>query len=295
MKLTLSRTLNRRFFLVAVASITASTVVACSSAQKTATSPGTSPSASNASAPAAKEKIKVGVSPVPAGDILKFVKNNLAPEAGLDIDIVEFNDGIQPNLALKEGQIDANYFQHVPYMEDFGKKHGFKMVALTPPIHLNPVGLFSKKHKSLADVPQNALVTIPNDPANAYRALKVMDKAGLIKLKDTADQVAGVKDIAENPKNLQFKEIPGAQAIPTLPDVDLAGITGNWVVQSGMKTDRDALALETAQNPLYAVTVTTLEGKENDPRVQKLYKLLRDDRVKAYIKEKYQGAVLPIP
>ncbi len=122
-----------------------------------------------------------------------------------------------------------------------------------------------------------------------------MDTAGLIKLKETAGQVAGVKDIAENPKNLQFKEIPGAQAIPTLPDVDLAGITGNWVMQSGMKTDRDALALETVQNPLYAVTVTTLEGKENDPRVQKLYKLLRDDRVKTFIKEKYQGAVLPTP
>ena len=168
MKFTQKFCSNRRFFLIAAASFTASTVFACGSPQETVTNSGTAPSAANVATTGVKESIKVGVSPVPAGDILKFVKNNLAPQAGLDIQIVEFNDGVQPNIALKEEQIDANYFQHVPYMEDFGKKHGFKMVALNPPIHLNPVGLFSKKHKSLADLPQNALVTIPNDPANAY-------------------------------------------------------------------------------------------------------------------------------
>lgn len=285
---------TRRFFLLAAASFTASTLVAGCGSSPTVTS--SSPSATTAaSTTAAKETIKVGVSPVPAGDILKFVKNNLAAEAGLDIQITEFNDGVQPNIALKEGQIDANYFQHVPYMEEFGRKHGFKMVALNPPIHLNPVGIFSKRYKSLSDVPQNALVSIPNDASNAYRSLKVLEASGLIKLKQTSGQVASVKDIVENPKNLKFKEIPGAQAIGSLPDVDLAGITGNWVLQSGMKTDRDALAIESAKDPIYAVTVTTLEGKETDPRVQKLYKLLRDDRVKEFIKQKYQGAVIPIP
>ncbi|BAY49567.1 putative lipoprotein [Scytonema sp. HK-05] len=292
---------KRRFFLLTAASFTASLVFSScaapqnSSTSNTAVSSPTATTASNTTATGAKEKIKVGVSPVPAGDILKFVKDNLAPQAGLDIEIVTFNDSVQDNYALRDGLIDANYFQHVPFMEDFGKRHNIKMVALNPPIHLNPVGVYSKRHKSLAEVPQNAIVTIPDDVNNAHRALKVLEDAKLIKLKKNAGVLASVKDVVENPKNLKIKEIPGAQAIPSLPDVDLAAMTGNWVVQSGMRTDKDALALESAQNPLYAVTVTTLQGKENDPKVQKLYKLLRDDKVKQFIKDKYQGAVLPIP
>jgi D-methionine transport system substrate-binding protein len=290
--------INRRFFLVAVTSFAASTVFAsCSSPQNnSATAPNLSATtAANTVATATKEKIKVGVSPVPAGEILEFVKKNLAPQAGLDIEIVTFNDSVQDNYALRDGLIDANYFQHVPFMEDFGKRHNIKMVALNPPIHLNPVGVYSKRHKSLAEVPQNGLVTIPDDINNAHRALKVLENAKLIKLKNNAGVLASAKDIVENPKNLTIKEIAGAQAIPSLPDVDLAAITGNWVVQSGMRTDKDALAIESTQNPIYAVTVTTLQGKENDPKVQKLYKLLRDDKVKNFIKEKYKGAVLPIP
>ncbi|BAY08956.1 putative periplasmic protein [Calothrix sp. NIES-2098] len=288
--------IKRRFFVIATASFLA-TVTSCSSQQNNATNTTNSPTATTAAntvATKAKDKIKVGVSPVPAGEILEFVKKNLAPEAGLDIEIVTFNDPVQNNTALKDGQIDANYFQHIPYMEDYGKRKNLQMYAFTPQIHLNPVGIFSKKYKSLAEVPNKALVTIPDDISNAHRALKVLEEAKLIKLKPNS-QPASPKDIIENPKNLLIKEIPGAQAIPTLPDVDLAGITGNWVVQSGMKTDKDALAIESAQNPLYAVTVTTLAGKENDPRIQKLHKLLRDDKVKQFIREKYQGAVLPIP
>jgi len=291
---------NRRFFLIATASFVASAVFSsCTRPQNNsaANAPASSPTATTAANTAAtgtKEKIKVGVSPVPAGEIMEFVQKNIAPEAGLEVEIVTFNDAVQNNTALKDGQIDANYFQHIPFMEDFGNRKNMKMYAFTPQIHLNPVGLFSQKHKSFKELPDRALVTIPDDVSNAHRALKVMEEAGLIKLKPNV-QPASVKDIIDNPKNLQIKEIPGAQAIPTLPDVDLAGVTGNWVVQSGMKTDKDALAIESAQNPLYAVTLTTLEGKENDPRIQKLYKLLRDDRVKQFIREKYQGAVLPIP
>jgi D-methionine transport system substrate-binding protein len=287
---------NRRFFVTALASLSASIVFAsCTTPQTASNSPAdASPAAASPVATAEQNPLKVGVSPVPAGEILEFVVKNLAPEAGLKVEVVTFNDPVQNNTALKDGAVDANYFQHIPFMEDFEKRKDMKMYAFTPQIHLNPVGLFSKKHKSIADIPQNALVTIPDDVSNANRALKVLESAGLIKLKPGVT-VASVKDIVENPKNLQIKEIPGAQAIPTLPDVDLAGITGNWVVQSGMKTDKDALALETAQNPIYAVTLTTLEGKESDPRIQLLYKLLRDDRVKQFIRDKYQGAVLPIP
>lgn len=294
-----SLTINRRFFAIAFTSLAASTVFAsCSSPQNNSVS-NTAPApsattAANTTTTKAKEKIKVGVTPVPAGDILKFVKDNLAPQAGLDIEIVTFNDFVQNNTALKDGVIDANYFQHIPFMEDYGKKNNFQMYAFTPQIHLNPVGLFSKKYKSLKDVPNKALVTIPDDPSNAHRALKVLEEGGLIKLKPNV-RPASPKDITENPKNIQIKEIPGGQAIPTLPDVDLAGVTGNWIVQAGLKTDKDALALESTKDPMYAVTVTTLKGKETDPKIVKLHHLLRDDKVKQFIKDKYQGAVLPIP
>lgn len=297
MKFTMN--INRRFFLIAVTSFAASTIFSsCSSPQNnsatnTTTNPSVTPAA-NTTTTGAREKIKVGVTPVPAGEILEFVKKNIAPEAGLDIEIVTFNDFVQNNTALKDGVIDANYFQHIPFMQDYGKKHNFEMYAFTPQIHLNPVGLFSKKYKSLKDVPNKALVTIPDDPSNAHRALKVLEEAGVIKLKPNV-RPASPKDIIDNPKNIQIKEIPGAQAIPSLPDVDLAGVTGNWIVQAGLKTDKDALALETGKDPIYAVTVTTLKGKETDPRIQQLYKLLRDDRVKQFIKDKYQGAVIPIP
>ncbi|MBH8572405.1 NLPA lipoprotein [Nostocaceae cyanobacterium CENA369] len=290
--------IKRRFFLIAITSFAASTVFSsCSSPQNnSATNTSANPSATPAAntTTATREKIKVGVTPVPAGEILEFVKKNLAPEAGLDIEIVTFNDFVQNNTALKDGVIDANYFQHIPFMEDYGKKHNFEMYAFTPQIHLNPVGIFSKKYKSLKDVPNKALVTIPDDPSNAHRALKVLEESGFIKLKPNV-RPASPKNIVENPKNIQIKEIPGAQAIPSLPDVDLAGVTGNWIVQAGLKTDKDALALESANDPIYAVTVTTLKGKETDPRIQKLYKLLRDDKVKQFIKDKYQGAGIPIP
>lgn len=283
--------LNRRFFILAASSFSASLIFSSCAAPQAPTA-SSSPTAASPSPVA--QKIKVGVSPVPAGEIMEFVKESLAPAAGLEIEIVTFNDPVQNNTALKDGAIDANYFQHIPFMEDYGKRKGLEMYAFTPQVHLNPVGLFSKKHKSIADIPQNALVSIPDDVSNAHRALKVLESTGLIKLKPNAEP-ASPKDIIENPKNITIKEIPGSQSIPTLPDVDLAGITGNWVVQSGMKTDKDALALETAQDPIYAVTLTTLKGKENEPNIRQLHQLLRDDRVKEFIREKYQGAVLPIP
>ncbi|MBD2454073.1 NLPA lipoprotein [Nostoc sp. FACHB-87] len=297
--MTLLNNINRRFFLLAVVSFTASTVfTSCSSAQNNSANTNTNPSAtpaSNTTTTATKEKIKVGVSPVPAGEILEFVKKNLAPQAGLDIEIFTFSDSVQNNFALRDKQIDANYFQHVPFMEDFGKQHNIKMVALNPPIHLNPVGVYSKRHKSLAEVPKNGTVIIPGDINNAHRALKVIEEAGLVKLKTTAKGLVSPKDIAENPKNLQVKEVPATQMIPSLPDVDLAVMTGATVLAGGLRTDKDALALESSKNPIYAVTVTTLQGQENDPRIQKLYKLLRDDQVKQFIRDKYQGAVIPIP
>ena len=192
--------INRRFFVITIAYFAASTVfTSCSSpANNSATNTAVTAStttAANTVTTKPKEKIKVGVSPVPAGEILEFVKKNLAPQAGLDIEIVTFNDSVQDNYALRDGLIDANYFQHVPFMEDFGKRHNIKMVALNPPIHLNPVGVYSKRYKSLSEVPNNALVTIPDDVNNAHRALKVLEHAKLIKLKNNAGILASAKDV----------------------------------------------------------------------------------------------------
>ncbi|QLE41586.1 hypothetical protein FD723_14945 [Nostoc sp. C052] len=290
--------INRRFFVITAISFTASTLFASCSSPNSPSNTAVNTSAkttANTVATTQEEKIKVGVSPVPAGEILEFVKKNLAPAAGLNIEIVTFSDSVQDNFALRDKQIDANYFQHLPFMEDFGKQHNIKMVALNPPIHLNPVGIYSKRHKSLAEVPKNGLVIIPGDINNAHRALKVLEEAKLIKLKNNPGVLVSIKDIVENPKNLQIKEVISGQLLPSLPDVDLGVMTGATVLAGGMRTDKDALALESAKNPLYAVTLTTLQGQENDPKIQKLYKLLRDQKVKDFIKEKYQGAVIPIP
>lgn len=279
----------KKYFYVLLSLLALVTVLFFGCSARQASSP-------SGTAPATEQKavIKVGVSPVPAGEILEFVKKNLAPQAGLDIQMVMFNDGVQNNFALRDGQIDANYFQHTGFMEDFGQRHNIKMVGLQPPVHLNPVAAFSKRHKSLSELPQNGLVAIPDDITNAHRSLKLLEASGLLKLKNNAGILASVKDIVENPKNLRIKEIPSTQMIPSLPDLDLGVMTGNLAVQAGMLTNKDSLAIESGENPRYAVLLTTLQGKENDPRIQKLNQLFHDPKVRDFIKEKYQGAVIPM-
>ena len=237
-------------------------------------------------------KLKVGVSPVPHGEILKFVKDNLAAQAGLDIEIVEFSDYVQPNLALKDGQLAANYFQHVPYMEDFGKEHNIDLVAVAK-VHIEPLGIYSKKIKSLNDVPANAIVAIPNDATNSGRALRLLAANGLITLKDTAGIGATVQDISANPKQLQIKELEAAQLPRSLDDTTLSVINGNYAIGIGLNPSKDALALEKGTDNPYANVLTVLKGHENDAGIQKLAKLLTSPEVKKFIEEKYQGSVLP--
>jgi D-methionine transport system substrate-binding protein len=237
-------------------------------------------------------KLKVGVSPVPHGEILKFVKDNLAAQAGLDIEIVEFSDYVQPNLALKDGQLAANYFQHGPYMEDFGKEHNIDLVAVAK-VHIEPLGIYSKKIKSLNDVPANAIVAIPNDATNSGRALRLLAANGLITLKDSAGIGATVQDISANPKQLQIKELEAAQLPRSLDDTTLSVINGNYAIGIGLNPSKDALALEKGADNPYANVLTVLKGHENDAGIQKLAKLLTSPEVKKFIEEKYQGSVLP--
>lgn len=248
-----------------------------------------------AAAPAADTKVitlKVGASPVPHGDILKFVNENLAKAAGLKLDIVEFTDYVQPNLALNDGQLDANYFQHKPYLDDFSKEHKLDLVPVVA-VHIEPLGLYSKKIKTVAEITDKAIIAIPNDATNGGRALNLLAANGLLKLKDGVGTSATVKDITENPKNLDIKEIEAAQLVRALDDVTAAVINGNYAIEAGLKPAKDALALESGENNPYANLLVVKKGHENDEGIQKLAKLLTSPEVKKYIEEKYEGAVIP--
>lgn len=236
--------------------------------------------------------LKVGASPAPHAEILKYVRDNLAAKEGLDLQIVEFNDYVQPNLALKDNQIGANFFQHVPYMQDFGKQRNIDLVAVAK-VHIEPLGIYSKKIKNLSEVTDKAVVAIPNDATNAGRALQLLAANGLIKLKENVGVQATVKDVAENPKNLQLKELEAAQLPRSLEDTTISVINGNYALSIGLKPSKDALALEKGENNPYANVLTVLKGHENDPAVLKLTKLLNSSDVKKFIDEKYQGSVIP--
>ncbi|MEU4557900.1 MetQ/NlpA family ABC transporter substrate-binding protein [Actinoplanes sp. NPDC023936] len=240
---------------------------------------------------AASDTLKVGVSPVPHGEILKYVSDNLAAAEGLKLEIVEFNDYIQPNVALSEKQIGANYFQHIPYLEEEVASKGYKFTALKP-VHIEPLGVYSKTVKAIADVPNGGVVAVPNDPSNSGRALNLLAKNGLITLKDGVGVKATEKDITANPKNLQFKALEAAQLPRSLEDTAISVINGNYAIETGLKPAADALALETGEDNPYANLVVVRAGDEADARIVKLEKLLHSAEVKKFIEDKYQGSVL---
>lgn len=239
------------------------------------------------------ETLKVGVSPVPHGEILKYVKDNLAEKAGLKLEIVEFNDYVQPNVALQDKQLDANYFQHIPYLDEEKAAKGYTFTALAP-VHIEPLGVYSKKVKSLDAVPDNAVVAIPNDPSNSGRALNLLAGKGLIKLKDGAGVKATRADIVDNPKKLQFKELEAAQLPRSLDDTSLSVINGNYAIQTGLTPSKDALVLETGDGNPYANLLVVRTGDEKNELVQKLETLLHSAEVKKFIEDKYQGSVLAV-
>lgn len=248
---------------------------------------GSSGSSSDPNAP-----LKVAATPTPHGQILKFVKDNLAEKAGLKLDIKEVTDYVTPNTAVQDGSADANYFQHLPYLEDFNKKNGTDLVSVAN-VHLEPLGAYSKKVKSLADLPDGATVGLPNDATNEGRALKLLADNKLITLKDGAGTAATPADITANPKNLKWKELEAAQLPRSYSDLDAAVINSNFAIQAGLKPTTDALVLEKAEGNPYANILVVKKGKENDPRVKKLEELLHSDEVKKYIADTFQGSVIP--
>jgi D-methionine transport system substrate-binding protein len=220
------------------------------------------------------------------------VKDNLAAKEGLQLEVREFAEYVTPNTATQSGEVGANFFQHKPYLDDFNKKNKTTIVPVVT-VHLEPLGLYSKKAEKIGDLKNGATVALPNDTTNEARALKLLEANGLIKLKPDAGNDATPKDIAENPKNLTFKELEAPQVPRSLGDVDAAVINGNYAVEAKLSPKNDALVLESAQNNPYGNFLAVKEGNEKDPRVVKLAKLLSSPEVKKFIEDKYDGSVIP--
>ncbi len=238
-------------------------------------------------------KIKVGASPTPHAELLKVANEVLKPQ-GYEIEIVEYADYVQPNMALDAKELDANYFQHKPYLDDFVKEKGVALVSIGT-VHYEPFGIYAGKTKSLDDLKDGAVVAVPNDTTNEARALLLLQDKGLLKLKDGAGLTATRRDILENPRKLKIEELEAAQLVRALPDVDIAVINGNYAILGGLKV-KDALAAESADSiaaTTYANIVAIRKGDEQRPELQALLNALRNDKVKEYMIKTYEGAVLP--
>ncbi|WP_282797490.1 MetQ/NlpA family ABC transporter substrate-binding protein [Streptomyces sp. CC224B] len=235
----------------------------------------------------------VAATPTPQGQILDYVKKNLAEKEGLELEVKEFTDYVTPNTATQQGEVFANYFQHKPYLDDFNKKNKTDIVPVpNGTVHLEPLGVYSKKIKKLADLEKGATVAVPNDTTNEARALKLLADNGVIKLKDGAGFAATPKDIAANPKNLKFKELEAAALPRTIKDVDAAVINGNYALEADLSPAKDALVAEQAKDNPYGNFLAVKKGNEDDPRVKKLVKLLTSPEVKKFIDDKYDGSVV---
>ncbi|ALC24313.1 MetQ/NlpA family ABC transporter substrate-binding protein [Streptomyces pristinaespiralis] len=236
------------------------------------------------------EALVVAASPTPHADILNYVKDNLAKKEGLTLEVKEFTDYVLPNTATQQGQVDANFFQHKPYLDDFNKKNKTTIVPVVN-VHLEPLGLYSKNAKDLKDIKAGQTIAVPNDTTNEGRALALLADNGLITLKDGAGTDAKLSDIADA-KGLKFKELEAATLPRALNDVDAAVINGNYAIEADLKPAKDSLALEKADGNPYANFLAVKEGNEDDARVQKLAKLLNSPEVKKYIEDKYDGSVV---
>ena len=238
--------------------------------------------------------ITVGATPAPHAEILEVAKEVLA-EQGYTLEITEFDDYIMPNTAVEEGELDANYFQHITYMNDFNVSNGTHLVSVGS-IHYEPFGIYAGKTASLDALADGAQIAIPNDATNGGRALLLLAQEGLITLKDGAGITATVSDIADNPHNYEIVELEARLLPTTLQDVDVAVINGNYAIDAGLKIS-DALAIESAEGEAataYANVLTVKEGSENDEGVQALLSALESDEVKTFIEETYAGAVVPL-
>ncbi|MBM6939105.1 MetQ/NlpA family ABC transporter substrate-binding protein [Pseudoflavonifractor phocaeensis] len=259
----------------------------------------TTPNANASTAPQGSDStepitITVGATPAPHAEILEVVKDILA-EQGITLDIKQYNDYIQPNNAVEDGSLDANYFQHITYMNDFNDQNGTHLVSVAE-VHYEPFGLYAGKTDSLDALADGAQIGVPNDATNEARALLLLQQEGLITLKEDAGITATINNITDNPKNLDIVEMEAAQLPLRLADLDMAVINGNYAIDAGLKVS-DALAVESADGEAaqaYVNVLTVKEGREDDPAIQALAEALCSDEVKAFMEETYGGAVVPV-
>ncbi|MBP2651009.1 MAG: transporter substrate-binding protein [Firmicutes bacterium] len=234
--------------------------------------------------------LKVGATPVPHAEILEFIKPLLAKE-GVNLEIVQFTDYVQPNLALDKGELAANFFQHMPYLETFNKDRNLNLVAIAK-VHIEPIGVYSQKITNLDQLKTGDTIAIPNDPTNGGRALALLEKASLIKLKDGVGVKGTVQDIVSNPKELKIKTLDAAQLPRALPDITAAVINTNYALEAKLNPAKDAIFIEDKDSP-YANILVVKPDQANDPALQKLAKVLTSPEVKKFIEDKYQGSILP--
>lgn len=274
--------------LFALLSVAAISTVLTACTQKTESVPA----ASSGSTPATTDKtiLKVAASPVPHAEILQVAKPLLEKE-GIDLQIIQMTDYVRPNIALNEKNVDANFSQHKPYLEDFVQKHKMQLTPIAN-IHVEPMGIYSKKVKALSETPDDGLVTIPNDATNGGRALLLLQKAGLIKLKADAGISTTVRDIVDNPKHLKITPMDAPQLPRTLNDATLSVINTNFAMEAKLVPTKDALFIESKDSP-YANILVVRTGDENRDAIQKLKQAMTSPEVKKFIEEKYQGAIIP--
>ena len=238
--------------------------------------------------------LKVGANITPHSEILEQAKPLLEAK-GIKLEIVQLEDSITPNTGVIEGSLDANYFQHVPYLEQFNAENGSTLVSVGA-VHYEPFGVYAGKVKDLKDLGEGAVIAVPNNVTNEARALLLLAQEGIIKLKDGAGINATVEDIAENPKNVQFKELAPEQLVASLPDVDVAVINGNYAIEGGLHVS-GALAVETNDGlaaQTYGNIIATSKEKENDEAIKTLVQVLQGPEIAQFIKDKYDGAVVPL-
>jgi D-methionine transport system substrate-binding protein len=241
-----------------------------------------------------KVTMKIGATPVPHYEILEFVKPLLAEE-GITLEIQEFTDYVLPNMALANEELDANFFQHVPYLEDFNEKNDTDLSAIIP-VHFEPLGLYPGKTKTLAEIKDGDKIAVPNDTTNEARALLLLQEAGLITVSANAGLQATIRDITSNPKNLEIVELEAAQIPRSLPDVNFGVINGNYAIEAGLSAEKDALASEdkdslAAQTFANVIVVRTGDDRE---MFDVLKTILQSEEVRDFLLEKYAGAVVPM-
>lgn len=295
----------KKLISATLAATLALSLAACGSSASTSEAAPAESTASSAAESAAESTaetselagttLKVAASPTPHAEILNVAKEVLA-EQGIDLQVVEFSDYVQPNLVTESGEVDANYFQHTPYLDSFNEENGTHLVSVGA-IHYEPFGIYPGKSNDLENIADGATIAVPNDTTNEARALQLLAAQGIITVRDGAGLTATVNDIEENPHNVKIEEIEAAQLPRTVSDVDFAVINGNYAMEAGFSVGTDALAIEDASSEAaqtYANVLVVKEGNENAPAIQALYAALTSDTIKDFINNTYDGAVVPI-